>query len=315
MFHIKNKSILITGGDGFWGKNLLSKIEKICSNIFAPQINECDLRHSAEVKRLFKDIQPEIVIHLAADVGGKFYLKSFPATNFYNNVMINTNIIEESRNYNVERFIGVNSSAIYPSNIDSPLNEDQIWDGFPEKAISSYAISKRMMIYHLNSCYNEFNFKSLSLVFDNCYGPFDNFDVRKARIIPTIIYKIHNAMKDNSKNIDFLGSGRSKRSFIFIKDAVEIIITSLTKTNVNGNINVGSSNIITINHLAKIIAKIYNYNGEFLWNEDNKVKDMNRYLDTTKLKEKLNIISFTSLEDGLKETVKWFENNIKFLNI
>lgn len=305
---LNKQKILITGSEGFFGRNLLPEIKKRYDNIFCPKQIECDLRVMDEVKVLFNDIKPDIVIHLAADVGGKFYLKKNQASNYFNNIMINTNVVEESVRHNVERLIAISSSTLYPQNIKSPLSEDQIWDGFPEKDVSSYALSKRMMIYHLELCYHQYKFNSLNLIFDNCYGPFDNFNLNNARVVPSLIMRVYNAKINNVQAIKMLGSGSPKRGFIFIEDAIKIIIDSIAKFDITGVLNVGSKSIYTIAELASEIARYYSYSGIFNWNEDNKI--MSRYLDISQFNYYFPKIIFTDIEYGLRRTIKWFEDNI-----
>ena len=262
--NLKNKRILVTGGNGFLGKNLIKKLEKTdVNNVFAPSSNEFDLRKQQDCQKIVKDV--DIVFHLAGNSGGIGYMGKNPANVFYDNVMMDTQLLHEAKNENIEKFIGLGTVCSYPKFASIPFLEDEIWNGFPDESNAPYGISKKIMLTQSDAYRQQFGFNSITVIPTNIYGPEDNFQIENSGVIPGIISKIHNARKNDSNKITLWGDGKATRDFLFVDDASDGIILAAEKYNDVSPINLGAEYEISINDLAIMISKIMKFSGEIIW--------------------------------------------------
>ena len=306
--NLKNKQILVTGGNGFLGKNLVKKLEKIgVSNVFAPSSNEFDLRKQQDCQKIVKHI--DIIFHLAGNSGGIGYMAKNPANVFYDNVMMDTQLLHEAKNENIEKFIGLGTVCSYPKFASIPFLEDEIWDGFPDESNAPYGVSKKIMLTQSDAYRQQFGFNSITVIPTNIYRPGDNFQIENSGVIPGIISKIHNATKNNSNKITLWGDGKATRDFLFVDDASDGIILGAEKYNDASPINLGAEYEISINDLAIIISKIMKFSGEIIWDTTKGNGQPRRCVSNYKAEKEIGFKPKTSLNDGLEKMITWFESN------
>jgi len=306
--NLKNKRILVTGGNGFLGKNLVEKLEKFdVRDIFSPPSDEFDLRKQDDCKKIVKDI--DVIFHLAGNSGGIGYMGGNPANVFYDNVMMDTQLLHEAKNENIEKFIGLGTVCSYPKFASIPFLEDEIWDGFPDESNAPYGISKKIMLTQSDTYRQQFGFNSITVIPTNIYGPGDNFQVETSGVIPGIISKIHNAIKNNSNKIILWGNGKATRDFLFVDDASDGIILAAEKYDNVSPINLGSEYEISIKDLAIIISKIMKFSGEITWDTTKGNGQPRRCVSNNKAEREIGFKPKTSLNEGLEKMIAWFESN------
>ena len=299
------KSVLITGSSGFIGRNLLKLLLNNNFDIFSPSSKDYDLTKEDDVERIFKYKKFDSVIHLAADVGGIKMINENHGRVFYNNVMMNTLLMEKSRVYNIKKFICLNTINCYPEN-NKILNEDQIWEGFPNTDTFSYGIAKRTLLAQSLAYKDQYNFDSINLIIDNTYGPFDNFNLNDSRVIPALINKFYNAVQNNIPFVNVWGSGKSIRQFLYIEDLVEIIKLVLISDISNDTINISNAQSVSIKNLVDNISSIFNYNGEINYESSKPEGAATRLMDNRRMKEIIKFDNFNLIYEGLKKTIDWY---------
>ncbi len=306
--NLKNKRILVTGGNGFLGKNLVKKLQKMgVSDVIAPSSNEFDLRKQQDCQKIVKDI--DVIFHLAGNSGGIGYMDKNPANVFYDNVMMDTQLLHEAKNENIEKFIGLGTVCSYPKFASIPFLEDEIWDGFPDESNAPYGISKKIMLTQSDAYHQQFGFNSITVIPTNIYGPGDNFQIEISGVIPGIISKIHNARKNNSNKITLWGDGKATRDFLFVDDASDGIILAAEKYNDVSPINLGAEYEISINDLAIMISKIMKFSGEIVWDTTKGNGQPRRCVSNNKAEKEIGFKPKTSLNNGLEKMITWFESN------
>ena len=305
--NLKNKRILVTGGNGFLGKNLVNKLEKTnVSDVFAPSSNEFDLRKQQDCQKIVQDI--DVVFHLAGNSGGIGYMGKNPANVFYDNVMMDTQLLHEAKNENIEKFIGLGTVCSYPKFASIPFLENEIWDGLPDESNAPYGISKKIMLTQSDAYRQQFGFNSITVIPTNIYGPGDNFDLETSGVIPGIISKIFNAIKNNSNKIILWGDGKATRDFLFVDDASDGIILAAEKYDDVSPINLGAEHEISIKDLAIMISKIMKFSGEIIWDTTRGNGQPRRCVSNKKAEKEIGFKPKTSLNEGLEQMVKWFDS-------
>ena len=311
MSYWKNKRVLVTGGAGFLGKTLVPKLEKLGPSILVPRSKEYDLTTEKNIDRIFQDFKAEVVIHLAADLGGIGYLKSNPGKVYFNNVMMNTLLMDKARQYNVDKFVGINTVNCYPENAKMPLKENYLWKGKPEKNVASYGVAKRMMIFQSELYREQYNFNSINLILDNIYGPFDNFDLATSRVIPATIRKCIEAKEKNKDHIVVWGTGKAGREFLYVEDAAIGIILATEKYNKREPVNIGAGFEIKIKDLVELIAKLTGFQGEIKWDTTKPDGQLRRCLNVNRAKEEFGFEAKVGFREGLEKTIDWYKRNKK----
>ena len=302
------KKVLVTGGNGFLGKNLISQLrDKKVKEIISPSSSEFDLRIASKCKEVVNGI--DIVFHLAGRVGGIGYNQKYPGDVFYDNLMMGTQILHESKEANVEKFIGMGTVCSYPKFAAIPFIEESIWDGFPEETNASYGLSKKMMIVQSQSYKQQYNFNSISIIPTNFYGPKDDFDPETSHVIPALILKVHEAMKNKSNEITLWGDGTPSRDFLHIHDAARGVILAAEKYSDTEPINLGSQEEISIKELITIICELMNFDGEIIWDKTKPNGQPRRCVSYEKAKKELGFEPEIKFKDGLKQTIDWFYEN------
>jgi GDP-L-fucose synthase len=299
------KSILLTGSSGFIGNNLSKSLKKDNIDVFAPSSKEFDLTKELEVDRLFKQRDFNCVIHLAADVGGIKLIKANQGRIFYNNVMMNTLLMEKARKNNIKKYITLNTINCYPES-NGILNENQIWNGFPNKSTYSYGISKRMSLVQSLAYKDQYDFDSINLIIDNTYGPYDNFDLNNSRVIPALIRKFNDAVKNNKSSVEVWGTGNSIRQFLYVEDLVKIIKLFIQNDIDNCILNISNGQQVSIKELVENISSIFKFSGEIIYDSSKPEGAPVRLMDNSRMKTTINYESFDMINEGLKKTIDWF---------
>ncbi len=313
--YLNNKRILVTGGSGFLGSHLIEKllqngVEK--GNITIPRSKNQDLRIYENCEKVVEG--NDIVIHLAARVGGIGYNQNYPADLFYDNLIMGTQLMEASRKAKVSKFVAIGTICAYPKFAPIPFKEDDLWNGYPEETNAPYGLAKKMLLVQSQAYRKQYGFNSIYLLPVNLYGPRDNFDIQSSHVIPSLIKKVSDAI-DKGKNITVWGTGKATREFLYVEDAAEGIFLATERYNEPAPVNLGVGHEISITDLVISICKIMNFTGEINWDTSKPDGQPRRALDTRLANEKFGFLANTSLEVGLRKTIDWYLNNKKDLQI
>ncbi len=304
----KNSKVLLTGAHGFLGKHVVEKFKQYgYSNLITPSSKEFDLRIQSEAIELFDKTKPEIVIHMAAKMGGIGSNRNYPGEFFYDNAMINLNLVHTSYINNVKKFVGIGTVCSYPKFCPIPFKEEDLWNGYPEETNAPYGLAKKMMLVQTQAYANQYKFQGIHLLMVNLYGPGDNFDLNSSHVIPALIRKCILAKELGKKYINVWGTGTASREFIYVKDAAEAILEATELYNEIDPINIGSSEQIKIKELVELIKNLTGFDGVINWDKSKPDGQPIRMLDTTKAYEKFGFRAKTKLNDGLKSTIKYYE--------
>lgn len=302
------KRILLTGGAGFLGSHakeeLLSQGARE-ENIQVPTIKEYDLREKENCKEVVED--KDIVIHLAANVGGIGYNQEHPADLFYDNIMMNTHLMEEARKEGVEKYTTVATVCSYPKHTPVPFKEDDLWEGYPEETNAPYGLAKRMQIVQSRAYREQHGFDSIVLIPVNLFGPRDNFDPEESHVIPALIKKVYDAKQESKEEIVAWGTGKATREFLYVKDAARGLVKATEKYKKSEPVNLGSGEEISIKNLVNLIVDLMDFQGEINWDTSKPDGQPRRKLDTSKAKEEFGFEAKTGFREGLKETIEWYE--------
>jgi len=305
----KNSTILVTGGTGFLGSRVVSILEKKqVKNIIVPHSVENDLRLRENCSEITKNI--DIVFHLAAKVGGIGLNQEKPGELFYDNLMMGTNLMEESRKNGVKKFVALGTICSYPKFTPIPFNEENIWNGYPEETNAPYGLAKKMLLVQSQAYHQQYNFNSIVVFPTNLYGPNDNFEENSSHVIPALIKKIFFAKKTGKKNILVWGDGSPSRDFLYVEDAAEAIILAAEKYSKQVPINLGTGEEVTIKELVDKIQKIMNSNLEVEWETDRPNGQPRRCVSFERAKNEIGFFPKTSLDEGLRRTINWYKSQI-----
>lgn len=308
---ISSKKYLLTGGSGFLGKYVYSKliqrgVDK--KNIIIPRSSEYDLRKWDNCISLVENV--DIVIHLAANVGGIGYNIKYPGTLFYDNAVMGIQLMEAARQKNIEKFVATGTVCAYPNLTDVPFKEQDLWNGFPEITNAPYGIAKKILHVQSESYRKQYGFNSVFLLPVNLYGPGDHFHLEHSHVIPALIMKFVDAIENNIESVTVWGSGKPSREFLYVEDAAEGIILALENYNRSDPVNLGSSQEIRIIDLVDLIKDLTGYSGEIIWDHSKPDGQPRRKLDISKAEKELGFRAKTKLDDGLKKTIDWYYQNI-----
>jgi len=314
----KSKKVLVTGGAGFLGSHLVKKLkQRGCENIFIPLIEKYNLIDIEAIKRLYQDAKPDIVIHLAAVVGGIGANRENPGKFFYDNIMMGVQMMEQGRQFGVEKFVALGTICCYPKFTPVPFKEEDLWNGYPEETNAPYGLAKKMLLVQSQAYRQQYGFDSIFLMPVNLYGPGDNFDPQSSHVIPAIIKKCFDAQKSSTNSpftihhspITVWGTGKPTREFLYVEDAAEGILLATEKYNKSDPINLGAGFEISIRDLVRLIAKLTGFKGKIVWDTAKPDGQPRRCLDTSKAEKEFGFKAKTLFEEGLKRTIEWYRNN------
>lgn len=310
MKDLKKSRILVTGGGGFLGKHIVKKLKEKRvpeKNIFVPRSKDYDLRDKAVCKKVLKGV--DIVIHLAANVGGIGYNLKNPGSLFYDNLTMGVHLMEEARKAKVKKFVAIGTVCAYPKHTPVPFREEDLWNGYPEETNAPYGIAKKMLLVQADAYRKQYGFNSIYLLPVNLYGPFDNFDTRSSHVIPALIRKFVEARGKKLPEVIVWGTGKATREFLFVEDAAEAIVLATEKYNKEHPINIGASFEISIRDLVKEIKKIVGYKGKIVWDKTKPDGQPRRKLDTRKAEKEFGFRSKTDFKTGLAKTIEWYQKH------
>ena len=302
-----SKKILVTGGAGFLGSFVVEKLLGMGvaqENIFVPRSKDFDLRNRADCEKVVQG--QDLVIHLAANVGGIGYNQEKPAELFYDNLIMGVELMEAARRAGVEKFVAVGTICSYPKFTPVPFREEDFWAGFPEETNAPYGLAKKMLTVQAAAYRQQFGFNAISLLQVNLYGPCDNFDPNSSHVIPALICKIYEAKKSCSNYVEVWGTGKPTREFLYVEDAAEGIILAAEKYNKPEPVNLGSGMEISIKDLAGKIAGFMDFKGEIRWDSSKPDGQPRRMLDVSKAEKEFGFKAKTTFDDGLEKTINWF---------
>ena len=303
----KNKRVLVTGGAGFLGSFLVEELKKSgCSHIFVPRSEDYNLVEMGAVKRVYKDEKPDIVIHLAAKVGGIGANRDNPGKFFYDNLMMGVQMMEVGRQVGIEKFVAIGTICAYPKFTPVPFKEENLWNGYPEETNAPYGLAKKMLLIQAQAYRQQYNFNAIYLLPVNIFGPRDNFDLETSHVIPAIIRKCVEAKHKGKEEITVWGTGKPTREFLYVEDAAEGILLATEKYNKPDPVNLGAGFEISIEDLVRLIARLINFKGKIVWDTTKHDGQPRRCLDTRRAENEFCFKVQTSLEEGLKKTIEWF---------
>jgi GDP-L-fucose synthase len=302
----RGKKVLVTGGGGFLGSHLVERLRQLQAVIESPSHAEYDLVDRDQIIKMYSDYPSEMVIHLAAVVGGIGVNQKHPGKFFYDNLMMGVQLMEYARLAKIPKFVALGTICAYPKHTPIPFKEEDLWIGYPEETNAPYGLAKKMMLVQSQAYRQEYGYNSIFLLPVNLYGPRDNFDPESSHVIPALIKKCLDAKELGEDHIEVWGDGSPTREFLFVEDAVDGILLAAEKYNKSDPVNLGSSAEITIKELAKQISKATGFAGEIKWDISKPNGQPRRKLDTAKAKKEFGFEAKVSFEKGLKETVKWY---------
>lgn len=303
-----DKKVIVTGGAGFLGSHIVSKLkERGVTNIVVPRSKEFDLRTKEACTQLVKGA--DIVIHLAANVGGIGYNRDFPGTLFYDNLLMGVHMMEESRKAGVKKFVGIGTICAYPKFAPVPFKEDDLWNGYPEETNAPYGLAKKMMLVQGTAYRAQYNFNSIFLLPVNLYGPGDNFSVESSHVIPALIKKFVEAKKTELPSVTVWGTGNATREFCYVDDAAEGIVLATEKYDKEDPVNIGAGFEISIKELAEKIKELVGFAGDIIWDATKPDGQPRRKLDVSRAEKYFGFKGKTTFAKGLEETISWYIKN------
>lgn len=304
------KRICVTGGAGFLGTHLIKDLrDRGADNIFIPTIDEYDLVQNQAIKRMLADAKPDVVIHLAAHVGGIGANREHPAEFFYDNLMMGVQLMHEAYLAGVEKFVAIGTVCAYPKFTPVPFREENLWIGYPEETNAPYGLAKKMLLVQSQAYRQQYGFNSIFLLPVNLYGPGDNFDPRSSHVIPALIRKCIEAKEKGQDHIVVWGDGSPTREFIYVTDAARAIAQAAECYNKSEPVNVGSGFEISIKELVEKIARMTGFEGKLVWDTTKPNGQPRRALDTSRAKEEFGFEARTDFDEGLQATIDWYREN------
>jgi len=308
---MKNKRITITGGKGFLGKHLIKAFQdKGCSQITVADLPEYNLVRLEDVKKLYDETKPDIVVHLAAKVGGIGFNQANPGALFYENIMMGVQLIHEGYLRSIEKFVALGTICAYPKFTPVPFKEDDLWNGYPEETNAPYGLAKKMMLVQSQAYRQQYGFNSIFLLPVNLYGPGDNFDPNSSHVIPALIKKCVDARRSGEPSIEVWGTGQATREFFYVEDAARAIVEATDKYNDSEPVNIGAGFEISIRDLTDLVVELTGYPGKIIWDPTKPDGQPRRMLDTTRAYQAFGFQAGTNFRDGLKKTIEWYEQKV-----
>jgi GDP-L-fucose synthase len=304
-----NRSVMVTGGGGFLGSYVVEKLKsRGCPRIFAPRSRDFDLRDRQVIRRCLDQARPDLIIHLAAVVGGIGANRRNPGRFFYDNLVMGVELIEASRLAGVEKFVAIGTVCAYPKFTPVPFREEDLWNGYPEETNAPYGLAKKMLLVQSQSYREEYGFNSIFLLPVNLYGPRDHFDLEASHVIPALIRKCSEAVEGGAREITCWGDGSATREFLYVEDCADAILLAAERHNDSSPVNIGAGFEISIRELVQKIATFTSFTGSIQWDHSKPNGQSRRRLETSRAELLFGFKAKTSLDDGLKKTIEWYRH-------
>ena len=310
MVFSKSDRLLLTGGNGFVGTAIQRKLkDRGYTDVVVIRRKDFDLTCEADVERLYREIKPAVMVHLAAEVGGIGANRDNPGRYFFANMAMGLHLIEGARKYGLKKFVQTGTICAYPNLTPVPFKESDLWNGYPEVTNAPYGIAKKALLVMCQSYRQQYGLNAIYLLPVNLYGPGDNFDLHSSHVIPALIRKCVEARDRGDAQITAWGTGAASREFLYVEDCAEGLVLALESYESPEPMNLGNGREITIRHLMEMVAKIARFKGKIVWDSTKPDGQPRRCLDVTRANETIGFQARTTLEDGLARTVEWFEEN------
>ncbi len=304
------RRVCVTGGAGFLGSYVLEQLEaRGARQVFVPRIEDYDLTQLEAIRRMLNDARPDMILHLAAQVGGIGANRARPAEFFYNNLIMGVQLLHEAWRFGVEKFVALGTVCAYPKFTPVPFREENLWDGYPEETNAPYGLAKKMLLVQSQAYRQQYGFNSIFLVPVNLYGPRDNFDLETSHVIPALIRKCIEAQERGEAEIVVWGDGSPTREFLYAADAAEGILLAAERYNQSDPVNLGSGREIRIKDLVELIARETGFTGRIVWDTSRPNGQPRRALDTSKAERLFGFRARTSFEEGLRRTIEWYRQH------
>jgi GDP-L-fucose synthase len=306
------RRVTVTGGAGFLGRYVVERLNDVAGvEVFVPRRRDYNFVEVKDVRRMLDDSRPDLVIHLAAVVGGIGHNQKNPGLFLYENLMMGTQLIEESRARGVKKFLALGTVCAYPKHTPVPFKEDDLWNGYPEETNAPYGLAKKMMLAQVQAYREQYGFNGIFLLPANLYGPGDNFDLETSHVIPALIRKCVAARRESAEFVEAWGTGDVSREFLYVEDCADAVVRAAAVYDEPLPVNLGNGREVFINDLVVTIARLTGFTGEIRWQPSKPNGQPKRQLDTTRAREKFGFVAQTSFEDGLRKTIDWYENNFQ----
>jgi GDP-L-fucose synthase len=310
MTQLDGASVMVTGGAGFLGQHVVRLLAARGARVFVPRSADYDLRDREGVSAAISDARPDVVVHLAAVVGGIGANRKHPGRFFYENAIMGVELMEQCRLGGIAKFVGVGTVCAYPKYAPLPFREDDLWSGYPEETNAPYGLAKKMLIVQAQAYREEYGFNAITLLPVNLYGPGDNFDPDSSHVIPALIRKFVEARLRREPTVTAWGTGHASREFLYVEDAAEGIVLAAERYDGGDPVNLGAGCEISIAELAKTIARHCGYTGEIVWDATQPDGQPRRMLDTSRARERFGFEARTGFEEGLRQTIEWYVSTL-----
>ena len=308
MNRLATRRLLVTGGAGFLGKHVIKELEKKgCREIFIPRSKDYNLVKSEAVTRVYRDARPDVVIHLAAVVGGIGANRENPGKFFYDNLMMGVQMMEQGRLFEIEKFVAIGTVCAYPKFTPVPFKEDDLWNGYPEETNAPYGLAKKMLLVQAQAYRGQYGFKAIYLIPVNLYGPDDNFDPQSSHVIPALIKKCVDAVESGEDRVVVWGTGQASREFLYVEDAAEAIVLATEKYDKPAPLNIGAGFEIKIKDLVSLIVELTGFRGEVVWDSTKPDGQPRRRLDVSRADKEIGFKAKTDFREGLRKTIEWYK--------
>lgn len=306
MSFLEGKRIIVTGGAGFFGSHLVDRLKASGASVFVPRSRDLDLRREVNVARLFEIFPAEVVVHAAVNGGGIGYMRDHSGEVFYDNVMMDTLMIEYSRRAKVKTFVGIGTVCSYPKFAPVPFREGDLWNGYPEETNGPYGLAKKMMLVQTQAYREQFRFNGIHLLLVNMYGPRDDFSLESSHVIPALIRKCIEAKESGKQEIVCWGDGTPTREFLYVEDAVEAVLLATEKYDSCEPVNIGTGSEIALKDLVAIVAQLVGFQGSITWDTSKPNGQPRRCLDVSRAEHAFGFRARISLEEGLRRTIEHY---------
>jgi GDP-L-fucose synthase len=306
------KRVIVTGGAGFLGSHVVARLRRLgCRDVVVPRSREYNLIEKDAIASLYRAVRPDLVIHLAAVVGGIGANLKHPGKFFYDNAIMGIQLIEQARLFGIAKFVIAGTACAYPKFTPVPFREEALWDGYPEETNAPYGLAKKMLLVQSQAYRQEYGFNSIYLLPVNLYGPGDNFDPPSSHVIPALIRKFVEAVERGNQEVPAWGTGSASREFLYVEDAAEGVVLAAQLYNKSEPVNLGSGAEIPIRDLAELIAELCGYNGRIVWDASRPDGQPRRRLDTSRAHREFGFRAKTEFRDGLRRTIEWYRQQQK----